>query len=85
MLEGLLYAVDTANGTERWRYAMAGQIEDRPALDAAGNVFLGSAGKDLVGLTPAGQVMTHLRMDDEIWHCTFRSRNRIPKSKMPAI
>jgi outer membrane protein assembly factor BamB len=66
VLEQVLHAVDPASGTERWRFTMAGNIKASPALDAAGNVFLGSYGKDFVGLTPAGEVMTRLRMDNII-------------------
>ena len=45
--EGYLLALNTSNGTEKWRFATAGKIKDSPALDFEGNLILGSEGKDL--------------------------------------
>ena len=50
----ILFAVNTGNGAELWRYQMLGDIKTSASLDADGAVFVGSDGKDLAILTPAG-------------------------------
>jgi serine protease AprX len=64
--EGVLYAVNAATGTQQWSAATVGAIKVNPTVDARGNVFLGSDGKELLVLTPAGTATTRLRLDDRV-------------------
>jgi outer membrane protein assembly factor BamB len=62
----LLHAMDPANGTERWRFAMPENIEISPRLDADANIILGSKYQDLVVVNPAGRATTRLRLDNQV-------------------
>ncbi|MFO7839833.1 MAG: PQQ-binding-like beta-propeller repeat protein [Desulfosalsimonadaceae bacterium] len=41
--DGNLYAVDTQDGTEKWRFHTNEQVDSAPAIGAEGNIYFGSA------------------------------------------
>ena len=64
-LSKTLYALSTETGEELWQVTLNGDIKSQPSFDAQGNIILGSDGKDMVIVTPNGQITTRLRLDDK--------------------
>jgi len=61
-----LYAVDATTNAILWRVKMAGDIVAKPIQDSDGNIVVGSKGKDLVVISPAGVVTSRLKAKKEI-------------------
>ena len=54
--EDPVFAFDTATGMERWRFAMSGNINGAPTLDADDGIVVGSDTQDLVRIDAQGRV-----------------------------
>jgi outer membrane protein assembly factor BamB len=62
----LLYALDTATGVEVGQIELDSDISASPAVDAEGNLYVGTDDKSLRIINPSGQVFTRLRLPDKV-------------------
>jgi len=63
---GPLFAVDTSSGTALWSYSLQGDIAASAVFDVDGNIVTGSEGKDVVTLTPNGELVTTDYLSDKV-------------------
>ncbi|MCP4118391.1 MAG: PQQ-binding-like beta-propeller repeat protein [Desulfobacteraceae bacterium] len=62
-----LYAVNTEDGTEVWRFPTSGPVNSSPAVDSSGNIFFGSEDGTVYCVTPGGNLTWSHGTGDSIY------------------
>jgi len=63
--DGTVYAIDPRDGSLRWAYDTLEPIRSSPAVDGAGNIYVGSGEGRLFVLNPNGTLRWSLRLIDD--------------------
>jgi outer membrane protein assembly factor BamB len=63
---GILFAVNTSNGTERWRFTTGDDIDSAIAVDPIGHIYFGSDDNNVYALYPDGTLKWSFPTGDNV-------------------